>query len=197
MLSVLNKRPKYIHSSNSAAAIRFPKAYFNAVRIGIAMYGLTPSREMEEEIPFPLNEAFSLQTKLVNVKKLKKGDKVSYGATYECRQDEWIGTLPIGYADGWIRKLQGQEVLVEGERVPIVGRICMDQCMIRLPHDMPVGTKVTLIGRQGNEFISINEIAAKLDTINYEVPCIITSRVPRLYKQGGNIIDIKNYLLEK
>lgn len=131
------------------------------------------------------------------MKKLKKGDKVSYGATYECRQDEWIGTLPIGYADGWIRKLQGQEVLVEGERVPIVGRICMDQCMIRLPHDMPVGTKVTLIGRQGNEFISINEIAAKLDTINYEVPCIITSRVPRLYKQGGNIIDIKNYLLEK
>ncbi|WP_066369982.1 alanine racemase [Neobacillus fumarioli] len=197
MLSVLNKRPKYIHSSNSAAAIRFPKAYFNAVRIGIAMYGLTPSREMEEEIPFPLNEAFSLQTKLVNVKKLKKGDKVSYGATYECRQDEWIGTLPIGYADGWIRKLQGQEVLVEGERVPIVGRICMDQCMIRLLHDMPVGTKVTLIGRQGNEFISINEIAAKLDTINYEVPCIIASRVPRLYKQGGNIIDIKNYLLEK
>jgi len=197
MLSVLNKRPKYIHSSNSAAAIRFPKAYFNAVRIGIAMYGLTPSREMEEEIPFPLNEAFSLQTKLVNVKKLKKGDKVSYGATYECRQDEWIGTLPIGYADGWIRKLQGQEVLVEGERVPIVGRICMDQCMIRLPHDMPVGKKVTLIGRQGNEFISINEIAAKLDTINYEVPCIIASRVPRLYKQGGNIIDIKNYLLEK
>jgi alanine racemase len=197
MLSTLKERPKYIHSSNSAAAIRFPKTYFNAVRIGIAMYGLTPSMEMEKEIPFPLNEAFSLQAKLVNVKQLKKGDKVSYGATYESEQEEWIGTIPVGYADGWIRRLQGQEVLVEGVRAPIVGRICMDQCMIRLPHYVPVGTPVTLIGRQENEFISINEIAAKLDTINYEVPCIIASRVPRLYKQGGKIVDLKNYLLEK
>ena len=195
LLKVLTKRPKYIHSSNSAAAIRFPNAYFNAVRLGIAMYGLTPSLQMEKEIPFPLKEAFSLQTKLVHVKQVKKGDKISYGATYESKEDEWIGTIPIGYADGWIRRLQGQEVLVDGKRSPIVGRICMDQCMVRLPANMPVGTTVTLIGRQSQQFISINEIAAKLETINYEVPCIITNRVPRLYKKNGKIVDIKNGLL--
>ncbi|WP_160725740.1 alanine racemase [Bacillus sp. USDA818B3_A] len=196
LLKVLTKRPKYIHTSNSAAAIRFPHAYFNMVRIGIAMYGLTPSQEMEKEIPFPLKEAFSLQTRLVHVKQMKRGDKVSYGATYESDDDEWIGTIPIGYADGWIRKLQGQEVLIEGKRSPLVGRICMDQCMVRLPSNLPVGTSVTLIGRQGEEFISVNEVAAKLETINYEVPCIITSRVPRVYKKGGKIIDLKNDVLK-
>ena len=195
IISALTKRPKYIHSGNSAAAIRFPKAYFNAVRLGIVMYGLTPSVEMEKDIPFPLKEAFSLQSRLVHVKKLQKGDKVSYGATYESDQEEWIGTIPIGYADGWIRKLQGQEVLVGGKRSMIVGRICMDQCMVRLSSYMPIGTTVTLIGRQEDQFISVNEIADKLDTINYEVPCIIANRVPRLYKKGGKIVDIKNYHL--
>lgn len=196
MLKVLTKRPKYIHSSNSAAAIRFPNSYFNAVRLGIAMYGLTPSLAMVKEIPFPLKEAFSLQTRLVHVKQLKEGDKVSYGATYESNEGEWIGTIPIGYADGWIRRLQGQEVLVNGKRSPIVGRICMDQCMVHLPSNLPIGTIVTLIGRQGEQFISVNEVAAKLETINYEVPCIITNRVPRLYKKAGKIVDLKNDVLK-
>ncbi|MDQ1143178.1 alanine racemase [Bacillus sp. SORGH_AS 510] len=195
MIAALPNRPKYIHSSNSAAALRFPKAYFNAVRIGIAMYGLTPSLEMEQEIPFTLKEAFSLNSRLVHVKKLEKGDKVSYGATYESEEEEWIGTIPIGYADGWIRRLQGQEVLVAGERSPIVGRICMDQCMIRLPRYLPIGTTVTLIGTQENQFISVNEVAKKLETINYEVPCIIANRVPRLYKKNGKVVDLKNDLL--
>jgi alanine racemase len=196
MISALKKQPKYIHSSNSAAALRYPKAYFNAVRIGIAMYGLTPSLEMESEIPFPLREAFSLRSRLVHVKKMPKGEKVSYGATYETGEEEWIGTIPIGYADGWIRKLQGQEVLVKGTRSPVVGRICMDQCMIRLPYHVPVGSTVTLIGGQDDQVISINEVAKKLETINYEVTCIIANRVPRLYKKGGKIVDLKNYLLE-
>lgn len=196
MISALKQKPSYIHSSNSAAALRFPKAYFNAVRIGIAMYGLTPSLEMEKEIPFQLKEAFSLRSRLVHIKKMQKGEKVSYGATYETDEEEWIGTIPIGYADGWIRKLQGQEVLVKGTKSPIVGRICMDQCMIHLPNEVPTGTTVTLIGAQENQFISVNEIAKKLETINYEIPCIIANRVPRLYKKGGKIIDLKNYLLE-
>jgi len=197
LISGLSKQPRLIHSSNSAAALRFPTAYFNAVRIGITMYGLTPSLEMEEEIPFPLKEAFSLKSKLVHVKKVQKGDKISYGATYESQGEEWIGTIPIGYADGWIRKLQGQEVLVDGKRSPIVGRICMDQCMVRLPSFVPIGTTVTLMGRQDNQLISVNEIAAKLETINYEVPCIIANRVPRLYKKGGKIVDLKNSLLNE
>ncbi|WP_026574159.1 alanine racemase [Bacillus sp. UNC438CL73TsuS30] len=195
LVSVLKVRPKYVHCSNSAATLRFQSGIYNAVRLGIAMYGLTPSLEMEPEIPFSLNEAFSLRSKLVHVKQLSKGDKISYGATYEASGDEWIGTVPVGYADGWIRKLQGQEVLVNGIRVPIVGRICMDQFMVRLPHEVPVGTNVTLIGKDNNQFISINEIAKKLETINYEVPCIITNRVPRLYIKGGKTAEIKNYLL--
>jgi alanine racemase len=195
MISILKTHPRYIHCSNSAAALRFPGAYYNAVRIGIAMYGLTPSLEMEEELPFALHEAFSLRTRLVHVKQLHKGDKVSYGATYEASGDEWIGTIPIGYADGWIRKLSGQEVLVGGERAPIVGRVCMDQCMIKLPRALPIGTIVTLIGQQNGQKISINEIAGKLETINYEIPCLIASRVPRLYQKEGKIVDIKNTLL--
>ncbi|WHY92194.1 alanine racemase [Neobacillus cucumis] len=195
LISVLKVRPKYVHCSNSAATLRFQSGIYNAVRLGIAMYGLTPSLEMESEIPFSLNEAFSLHSKLVHVKQLYKGDKISYGATYEASGDEWIGTVPVGYADGWIRKLQGQEVLINGIRVPIVGRICMDQFMVRLPHEVPVGTNVILIGKDTNQFISINEIAKKMETINYEVPCIITNRVPRLYKKGGKATEIKNYLL--
>jgi alanine racemase len=195
LLAELKEKPKFIHSSNSAAAIRFPSSYFNGVRLGIAMYGLTPSLEMEQEIPFPLKEAFSLRSRIVHVKQLNKGEKVSYGATYEADGEEWIGTIPIGYADGWVRRLQSQEVLVEGERAPIVGRICMDQCMVRLPRYVPVGTTVTLIGSQLEESVSVNEIAKSLETINYEVPCLISSRVPRLYRKGGQIVDLKNYLL--
>ena len=159
------------------------------------MYGLTPSLEIEPDLPYLLKEAFSLRTKLVQVKKLNKGDKVSYGATYEAEEEEWIGTLPIGYADGWLRKLQGQEVLIDGRRVPIVGRICMDQCMIRLPFYIEPGTEITLIGKQKDEIISVNEIAAKLETINYEVTCMISTRVPRVYKQNGVFTETMNPLI--
>lgn len=195
LLRAMDELPACIHSSNSAAALRHEAARFNAVRIGIVMYGLTPSLEIESELPVELTEAFTLHSRLVQVKQLKKGDKVSYGATFEASEEVWIGTLPIGYADGWIRRLQGQEVLVAGIRSPIIGRICMDQCMVMLPYEVPVGTIVTLIGRQGKETISINEIAVKLETINYEVPCIISSRVPRIYKQEGKVVDLNNSLL--
>src|SRR5690606_28951671 len=125
-----------------------------------------------------LHEAFSLRTKIVQVKKMKPGERISYGGTYRTVGEEWIATLPIGYADGWIRKLQGQEVLINGMRAPIVGRICMDQCMVKLPEKAEPGTIVTLIGKDGDDMISVNEIAKKLDTINYEVTCMISGRVP-------------------
>ncbi len=195
MLASLDKQPPVVHSSNSAAALMHADAQFNAVRVGIAMYGLTPSLEIEPELPVQLKEAFTLHTRLVHVKKLGKGEKVSYGATYEATEDIWVGTLPIGYADGWIRRLQGQEVLVDGKRSPIIGRICMDQCMVKLPYEVQVGEIATLIGEQGEETISINEIATKLETINYEIPCIISSRVPRLYKQDGKVVELNNSLL--
>jgi alanine racemase len=195
MVSSLSERPRYIHSSNSAATLSHPESHFNAVRAGIAMYGLSPSVEMKSILPFPLEQVFSLHSRVVQVKELQAGEKVSYGATYETKRNEWIGTLPIGYADGWLRRLQGQEVLVEGKRAPIVGRICMDQCMISLPGEVKPGTKVTLIGAQGGDFISMDEIAGHLDTINYEIPCIISNRVPRIYIKDGEPVEVSNQLL--
>lgn len=195
MISWFENRPEFIHTSNSASALIHPETHYNAVRMGISMYGLTPSPEIESVLPFLLRPAFSLHTKLVHVKKIKKGERLSYGATYEAAEDEWIGTLPIGYADGWIRKLQGQEVLIEGQRVPIVGRVCMDQCMVKLPAELPIGTVVTLIGKQGEEYISVNEVAEKLQTINYEVICMIAGRIPRVYKKDGKVKRIINFLL--
>lgn len=184
-----------VHSSNSAAGLRHKDSLFNAVRFGISMYGLSPSEEMKSLLPFPLRQAFTLHTKLVHVKKIAKGESVSYGATYTAKQDEWLGTMPIGYADGWLRKLSGSEVLIDGIRQKTAGRICMDQMMVTLPEALPVGTKVTLIGTQGDETITIDEIASRLDTINYEIPCTITSRVPRMFLKNGSIMEIRNSLL--
>lgn len=196
MLSELTGKPEYVHAANSAASLRFTDSEWNAVRMGISMYGLSPSMEMKPILPFPLKQAISLRTEMVAVKQLAKGESVSYGATYTAEGDEWIGTLPIGYADGWIRKLQGQEVLVDGKRVPIVGRICMDQCMIKLPGPYPVGTVVTLIGNDGDESITVDEIAAKLETINYEVTCMIGARVPRIYLKDNQVNHVRNFILE-
>jgi len=195
MVDALDKKPRYIHCANSAASLRFTQTGFNAVRLGIAMYGLTPSEEINDLIPFPLKEVFSLRTKIVHVKKLPPGESISYGATYQTKKEEWIATLPIGYADGWIRKLQGQVVLVDGNEAPIVGRICMDQCMIKLPYYLPIGTTVTLIGKQDSLFISVNDIARKLETINYEIPCTISNRIPRIYIKNGEIVEVRNGLL--
>lgn len=192
LLQTFDHIPPIVHGANSAAALRFENTTFNAVRFGIPMYGLSPSIEMKPLLPFKLKPAFTLHTKIVHVKKVQKGEQISYGRSYTAEQSEWIATLPIGYADGWIRMLSGQEVLVEGERAPIIGRICMDQCMIRLSRPLPVGTKVTLIGKQGNEEITMDEIATKLQTINYEIPCLISNRVPRVYKEENKIVHVDN-----
>ncbi|PWA06986.1 alanine racemase [Pueribacillus theae] len=178
-------KPSIIHTSNSAAATRVPFDSYDYIRLGISMYGLKPSEEIET--PFELKPAFSLHSRLVHVKELMPGDTISYGATYTVKEREWIGTIPIGYADGWIRRLKTAKVLIDGEYAPIVGRICMDQCMVRLPKQLPIGTKVTLIGKQGNKEITMDDIASQLETINYEIPCNITSRVPRIYKKRADV----------
>ncbi|WP_050613774.1 alanine racemase [Bacillus testis] len=195
MVSILETKPPIVHCSNSAASLRFEEAWYNAIRLGISMYGLSPSPAIKELLPVPLKEAFSLHSRIVHVKKIKPGESVGYGATYTAAEEEWIATIPIGYADGWLRKLQGQEVLVDGQKMPIVGRICMDQCMIRLPRHYPEGTKVTLIGENNGSFISVDEIAAKLSTINYEVVCMINQRVPRVYVENEKISSIRNPLI--
>ncbi len=196
MLDWLPYKPKLIHCGNSATSLRFPDKVFNMVRFGIAMYGLAPSPEIKPHLPYVLKEAFSLHSRVVHVKRLLPGEKVSYGATYTAEKEEWVGTIPIGYADGWIRKLQNFQVLVNGVKVSIIGRICMDQLMIRLPEKVPVGTKVTLIGKQGDAQITIDEVAKYLGTINYEIPCTISYRVPRIFLKKKSIMEVRNPVLD-
>ncbi|MGM8216636.1 alanine racemase [Bacillaceae bacterium W0354] len=174
--------PLEIHIGNSAASLRYPNDMTDAIRYGISMYGLYPSDVVENVTPIKLKPSFSLYSRLIHVKKVSKGERISYGGTYEAIGDEWIGTIPIGYGDGWLRKLQNFQVLIEGKRVPIVGRICMDQTMIRLDKPYELGTKVTLIGKDGSNEITMEEVADYLETINYEIPCIIGKRIPRVYK---------------
>ena len=194
ILDTMEYLPPCIHTSNSAAAMRYPDAFFNTIRLGISMYGLSPSPEIANELPVSLKPALALYTKVKQIKRIDAGDTVGYGATYEAEEPEWIATLPIGYADGWIRKLSGQSVLITGKRAPIVGRICMDQCMVKLDQYVPEDSLVTLIGSDGDECITVDEIADKLETINYEVVCHLSGRIPRVYIQDGSIVETVNQL---
>ena len=188
LLNALPTKPRLVHVANTATAlVKETSLQFDAVRFGISMYGLVPSAYVGQVLPFPIKPAFTLQTELVHVKQLKAGQSVGYGATYTATTDCYIGTIPIGYADGMIRKLSGQEVLIGGERAKIVGRICMDQSMILLPKAYTIGEQVVLIGKQQQDEITIDHWANKLQTINYEVPCIITARVPRVYSCTSSI----------
>ncbi|MGP4071480.1 alanine racemase [Piscibacillus sp. B03] len=171
-----------IHIGNSAASMRFPNDMYDGVRFGISMYGLYPSKPIKAEKPINLKPAFALYSKLIHVKWIHKGDAISYGATYRAPEDEWIGTIPIGYGDGWIRKLQNFEIQIENQLFPIVGRICMDQCMIKLDQRYELGTTVTLIGSQESSLVTMDDVADHLETINYEIPCMLGERIPRFYK---------------
>lgn len=172
--------PELVHASNSATSLWHSETIFNAVRLGIVMYGLNPSGTYLE-LPYDLKPALSLESALVHVKELSAGDQVGYGATYASQESEWLGTVPIGYADGWTRDMQGFSVLVDGQECEIVGRVSMDQMTIRLPRQYKLGSKVTLIGRQGNQEITATAIAQKRGTINYEVLCLLSDRIPRMY----------------
>ncbi|MDR0922116.1 MAG: alanine racemase [Lactobacillales bacterium] len=180
VLEVLPQLPRYVHVSNTATSLWHKKYKGNMVRFGIGIYGLNPSGKALEET-YELQPALSLVSELIQVKLVPKGESIGYGATYTTTTDEWIGTIPIGYADGWIRKLQGFELLVNGKRCPIVGRVCMDQLMIRLPEEVPLNTLVTLVGKNGEEQNSLQDVADYVESIHYEVVCLLSERVPRIY----------------
>ncbi|MGG5370463.1 alanine racemase [Enterococcus sp. AZ196] len=183
MIAVLDRLPRYIHSSNSATALWHDKEMpGNMIRYGVGMYGLNPSGHELPEV-YPLKPAMELVSELIQVKELAAGEGVGYGKTYDTPEKEWIGTIPIGYADGWLRKMQGFSLLVEGEFCEIVGRVCMDQLMIRLPREFKVGTKVTLIGKNNGQEITMQDVADHLGTIHYEVCCMLSERVPRIYQE--------------
>ncbi len=182
MSSDLPTKFTYVHCANSATALWHKDLAVNVVRYGLALYGLNPSGTDITKLPYELEPALSLYSELTFVKKIKAGQSVGYGATYTSKEDEWIGTIPLGYADGWLRRMQGCDVLINGERCQSVGRVCMDQFMVRLPKELPVGTKVTLIGKDGNEEITATDAAKYAGTISYEILCCLSERLPRVYK---------------
>lgn len=173
------------HYANSAMALWYPQQpASDIVRLGIGLYGIDPKDRLDSLEAQTLRPALQLLSEIVHVKYVPKGTKISYGATYEAQTDEWIATVPIGYADGWFRRYRDIPVLVDGHACPVAGTINMDQMMIRLPHYYPVGTPVTLIGRSGNLDNHVAALAAQLDTISYELLTSISTRVPRLYVKG-------------
>ncbi|WP_047998853.1 alanine racemase [Lactiplantibacillus herbarum] len=180
MIAAVDDLPRYVHVSNSATSLWHQACNGNMVRFGVALYGLNPSgRDLSS--PYQLQPALSLTAQLTFVKHLARDKSISYGATYTAAQDEWIGTVPIGYADGYERRLQGFHVLIDGGFCEIVGRVCMDQLMVRLPHEVAVGTKVTLVGTDGANTISLQDVADYCGTIHYEIACGLAPRVPRVY----------------
>lgn len=120
LIAPLPLKKMMVHCANSATSLRLKKGFFNAVRFGIGMYGLRPSADITDEIPFELHPAFTLHSTLSHVKLIRKGESVSYGAEYTAEKDTWIGTVPVGYADGWLRKLKGTEILVKGKRLKLL-----------------------------------------------------------------------------
>ncbi len=171
------------HAANSAAMIDLPETHLDLVRPGISIYGLYPSDEVDKR-RIQLKPAMTLKARVVHLKKVPAGFKISYGMTYETQAPTTIASVPVGYADGFSRLLSSRgHMLVGGRRVPIVGRVCMDQTMLDVGHvpNVELEDEVVVFGRQGDALISVDEIAASLNTINYEIVSALTARIPIIY----------------
>jgi alanine racemase len=179
-------RPKFVHTSNSAATLRNLNSKTDIVRVGIAIYGIAPSNETED-VASRLRPAMSLHARVSHVQRLAAGEGVSYGLRSKLKKSANIATLPLGYADGVPRRLWsvGGEVLIGGKRCPIVGVVTMDQLMVDCgDFEVKIGDQAVLLGAQGSETISANEIAIRLETIGYEIVCGFSARVPRVYVEN-------------
>ncbi len=183
------------HVANSATIMDCPEYQFDMVRAGIMLYGLYPSKAVNHKAVF-LKEVMSLKAQISHVKFVEKDEGISYGLIYKTSEQEQIATLPLGYADGFARGYTGKaKAIVKGEIRPIVGRICMDQCMLNVTSlDVAQGDVVTLFGADGDQVIGIDEYADMINTINYEVVCMISRRVLRVYKKDGKVLKIVDYL---
>jgi alanine racemase len=173
-------KPEFVHAANSAGAINFPEARFNLIRSGIALYGHPPSTKTV--LPEGMRSAISWKTRLISIKELPPKHGISYGHTYHTKKKEHVGTIAVGYGDGF-RRQPGNYVLLEGKIAPIIGNVCMDQCMINLDgfSDPKIGDEVVIIGAQSGAEISSSNIANNWNTINYEVLCGLAARMPRNY----------------
>lgn len=186
------------HCSNSAAIIDMPEANMSLVRAGISLYGMWPSEEVQKE-NLDLQPVLSLKSCIVFLKELEQGRTISYGATYETKERQKIATIPVGYGDGYPRSLSNRGyVLIHGQKAPICGRICMDQFMVDVTHvkEAAEGDEVTLVGEDGQEKISMEEIGALSGRFNYEFACDLGKRIPRVYKRDGKVIGTKDYFGE-
>ena len=185
------------HLDNSAGLMNFPNHY-EMVRSGIVTYGMYPSEEVAPEL-LKLEPALQFLSRVTHVKTLPAGREISYGGTFVTTRETRVATVPVGYADGYRRSLSGKfHVLIHGKKAPILGRICMDQMMVDVT-DIPeteVSDRVTLVGRDGDEVITMEEIAAAADSFNYEFVCGISRRVPRIYVSGGKTVHSVHYLLD-
>lgn len=174
------------HAANSAGIIEFPESHFDMVRAGISIYGLYPSSEVDKS-KVKLAPAMTLTSIVTSVRKVAKGFYVSYGMTHETQKATRLASVPVGYADGFSRRFSSNSfMLVKGHRAPVVGRICMDQTMIDVGNipNVKTGDEVVLIGSQGNETIGADELAARINTINYEIVSALTFRVKRIYSDS-------------
>ncbi|HEX2938776.1 MAG TPA: alanine racemase [Ruminiclostridium sp.] len=184
------------HCCNSAGLLNFPEMQLDMVRPGIILYGMTPSEGMP--LPIELKPTMALKTVISQVKTLAGGTAISYGMKYVTDGEKRVATLPVGYADGFARCLSNRaDVLICGKRARIIGRVCMDQCMIDVSEiDEAAENKVvTVIGRDGGDTVSMEEIAGFMGTINYETACLIGKRVPRVFYKDGKIVGTQNYIL--
>lgn len=186
------------HACNSAGTIQYPEMHLDMVRPGVILYGLFPSQDVDRDI-IHLEPAMTLKANVILVKDVEPDVCVSYGRIFRTSRQSKIATIPIGYADGYTRLLSNKgRMLVNGEFAPVVGRICMDQCMIDvtdLEHEVHVGDEVVIFGSQNGSCIGVEELAAQIGTINYELICIIGKRIPRVYLKDGEICSVLNYLI--
>ena len=174
--------PRLVHASNSAATLLHPGAAFDLVRPGIAVYGLSPAPDVTADA-HGLRQALRLVTEVSYAKHVPAGTPLSYGHTWSTPAAGWVATLPLGYADGVPRLVSNEvDVLLAGQRRPLVGRVTMDQCMVWCGDHQPrIGDEVVLLGAQGDAVVSVDEWAAAVGTISYEIACGISARVPRTY----------------
>ena len=180
------------HCSNSAGIIRVPEANLSIVRAGITIYGIYPSSEVERDI-VKLTPVMELKSHVTYVKDVPEGAAISYGGTYVADKKRRVATIPVGYADGYPRQLSNKGwVLIHGKKAPILGRVCMDQFMVDVTEigDVKKGDEVTLLGRDGDEFISIEEIGDLCGRFSYEFACDISPRVPRVYIKNGKETEV-------
>ncbi|KOA95151.1 alanine racemase [Clostridium botulinum] len=185
------------HIANSAAIMELSETQFEGVRPGIILYGYYPSNQVDKS-KLKLKPVMKLKTNIVHIKKISSGQYISYGRKFKTERESIIATLPVGYADGYPRLLFNKaKVIINGQFAPIIGIICMDQCMVDITDikgDIKIGDEVILMGQENGIKIDADDIASMLGTINYEVVCMISKRVPRVYIKNEEVVKIRNYV---